>query len=119
MDYNDYKYGVIDFICNNDKGKAITPERIKKDLYPELELNDIRQLFKDLSKLDVVDTKNTNGRYLFYRFGLDDYLISLKNRPIINDNNSPEATPKKKYFSKGEVIGIVAIIISIILALFL
>jgi hypothetical protein len=80
MSQDDLIIKILEFVCKNKNQNVITAALIQRDLFPELEVNDILDLFdviqhKRIQQITIVEG---NHKYLKYRVGLEEYVKSLK-----------------------------------------
>lgn len=80
MSQDDLIIKILEFVCKNKDINAIPAALIKRDLFPNLEVNDILDLFdvikhKRISQITIVEG---NHHYLKYRVGLEDYIRNFK-----------------------------------------
>jgi hypothetical protein len=71
---------ILEFVCKNKGASGIPAARIKKDLFPEFDLNKIEHLFNEIEKRRIyqITVAKGNRTYLKYKDGLEDYVKDLK-----------------------------------------
>lgn len=94
MNVNEIKYGILRFVCDfgKDKNHPINPQRIQRDLFPNMDLDLIKDIFEDLKNCSAVSSTQGNTIYLSYKIGLEEFIenkgfdIKEKASHIINNH---------------------------------
>jgi len=110
---NDLIIKILEFVCNNRNIHHITTTIIKSELYPELELSEVENLFSEIksnkfSKLNY--WIEGNKYYLTHRPGLDEFVIEFKKMTkkgklhrIVQFLSTEMDRLKKTGFNSGEI----------------
>lgn len=94
MNVKEIKYGILRFVCDfgKDKNHPINPQRIQRDLFPNMDLDLIKDIFEDLKNCSAVSSTQGNTIYLSYKIGLEEFIenkgFDIKERAshIINNH---------------------------------
>jgi hypothetical protein len=94
MTNNDLKYDILNLVCEFTKNtkQVVTPHKVKTDLFPELGLDLIRDIFDELLECNAVNSVKGREIYLSYRVGLEDFIENrgfepIKTTPVFIDNS--------------------------------
>ena len=94
MTNNDLKYDILKLVCEFTKNtkQVVTPQKVKSDLFPELGLDLIKDIFDELSECNAVNSVKGREVYLSYRVGLEDFIENRgfdfnKTTPVFIDNS--------------------------------
>lgn len=102
---------ILEFVCKNKQLPAINAALIKRDLFPELDKDEIQHLIDVISnkRISQIDTIKGNHNYLKYRIGLEEYVKNLKKMTKkeklhkIVEFLSTEYSKEKPSFDSGEI----------------
>lgn len=102
---------ILEFVCKNKHLSAINAALIQRDLFPELDKDEIQHLIDVISnkRIPQLDTIKGNHNYLKYRIGLEEYVKNLKKMTKkeklhkIVEFLSTEYSKEKPSFDSGEI----------------
>jgi len=94
MTNNELKYDILKLVCEFTKGtkQVVTPHKVKADLFPELGLDSIRDIFEELMECNAVNSVKGKEVYLSYKVGLEAFIENrgldlMKTTPVFIDNS--------------------------------
>lgn len=103
---------ILEFVCNNRRIHHITTPTIRSTLFPELELNEIENLFGEIKSKKIPELDyfiEGNRHYLTHRQGLEEFIIKFKQTirrkklHRIVEFLSTEYSIAKQSFDSGEI----------------
>lgn len=103
---------ILEFVCNNKDKKIITAALVKRDLFPEFDIDQILLLFDTIEKRNIVQLNVVKGNhyYLRHRLGLENYVQTLKQMKKkdklhrLLEYLSIESKQLRKSFDSGELV---------------
>jgi len=71
---------ILEFVCKNKNVNVVTPQLVMRDLFPDLDENDVLHLFAVIKQRKIPQLIIIEGIriYLKYALGLEEYIKSLK-----------------------------------------
>jgi hypothetical protein len=112
LSQNELIIKILEFVCENKDKNVITAALVKRDLFPELDENEILHLFdvikhQGISQILIVEG---NHHYLKYRVGLEDYIKGRKKitkkeklHRIVEFLSTEKDKHNKSSFNSGEI----------------
>lgn len=112
MSQDDLIIKILEFVCKNKDKNVISPELIQRDLFPDVELNEILHLVSEIQRKNIsqVTVIGKYKVYLQYRMGLEEYIKSLnrmtkkqKLHKIVEFLSTESERLNKGSFNSGEI----------------